>query len=112
MNTVSIFKMKKIITTLLAVMAFVPMLAQSFNDDYASVGVYDTWELSPFRTGVLSGNVQVIENHLYSQNGVNRTGHILGIQRSRFGSNTFGARVDLNSPVTIGKDGKYVHALV
>ena len=112
MNTVSIFKMKKIITTLLAVMAFVPMLAQSFKDDYASVGVYDTWELSPFRRGVLSGNVQVIENHLYSQNGVNRTGHILGIQRSRFGSNTFGARVDLNSPVTIGKDGKHVHALV
>ena len=115
MNTVSIFKMKKIITTLLAVMAFVPMLAQSFNDDYASVGVYDTWEQSPFRRGVLSGNVQVIENHLYSQNGVNRTGHILGIQRSRFGSNTFGARVDLNSPVTIGrdeKDKKYVHALV
>ena len=92
-----------------------PLLAQSMNGDYKSVGVYDTWEQSPFRTGVLSGNVQVIENHLYSQNGVNRTGHILGIQRSRFGSNTFGARVDLNSPVTIGrdeKDEKYVHALV
>lgn len=89
-----------------------PLLAQSMNGDYKKVGVYDTWEQSPFRTGVLTGNVQVIENHLYSQNGVNRTGHILGIQRSRFGSNTFGARVDLNSPVTIGRDGKFVHALV
>lgn len=107
--------MKKIISTILATVAFMPLLAQSMNGDYKNVGVYDTWELSPFRTGVLSGNVQVIENHLYSQNGVNRTGHILGIQRSRFGSNTFGARVDLNSPVTIGrdeKDEKYVHALV
>lgn len=89
-----------------------PLLAQSMNGDYKNVGVYDTWEQSPFRTGVLTGNVQVIENHLYDANGVNRTGHILGIQRSRFGSNTFGARVDLNSVVTIGRDGKYVHALV
>ncbi|MBP3744476.1 MAG: hypothetical protein J6I34_03565 [Prevotella sp.] len=104
--------MKKIISTILATVAFMPLLAQSMNGDYKNVGVYDTWEQSPFRTGVLTGNVQVIENHLYDANGVNRTGHILGIQRSRFGSNTFGARVDLNSPVTIGRDGKYVHALV
>ncbi len=104
--------MKKIISTILATVAFMPLLAQSMNGDYKSVGVYDTWEQSPFRTGVLTGNVQVIENHLYDANGVNRTGHILGIQRSRFGSNTFGARVDLNSVVTIGRDGKYVHALV
>ena len=104
--------MKKIISTILATVAFMPLLAQSMNGDYKSVGVYDTWEQSPFRTGVLTGNVQVIENHLYDANGVNRTGHILGIQRSRFGSNTFGARVDLNSPVTIGRDGKFVHALL
>lgn len=104
--------MKKIISTILATVAFMPLLAQSMNGDYKSVGVYDTWEQSPFRTGVLTGNVQVIENHLYDANGVNRTGHILGIQRSRFGSNTFGARVDLNSVVSIGRDGKYVHALV
>ena len=86
--------------------------AQSFKDDYAGIGVYDTWEQSPFRTGQLEGNVQVIKNHLYSASGVNRTGHILGIQRSRFGSNTFGARVDLQSAATIGRSGKYVHALV
>ena len=85
---------------------------QSMKDDYKSIGVYDTWELSPFRTGVLEGNVQVVANHLYAATGVNRTGHILGIQRSRFGSNTFGARVDLNSTVSIGRSGKYVHALV
>ncbi len=102
---------KILMISLLAVMSL-NSAAQSFNDDYQSVGVYDTWELSPFRTGQLNGNVQVIKNHLYSASGVNRTGHILGVQRSRFGSNTFGARVDLNSPVTIGRSGKYVHALV
>ena len=93
-------------------MACMAAQAQSMKDDYKSIGVYDTWELSPFRTGELQGNVQVVENHLYSASGVNRTGHILGIQRSRFGSNTFGARVDLNSTVSIGRSGKYVHALV
>ena len=97
-----------------AALAFCCMTAQaqSMNEDYAGIGVYDTWEQSPFRTGELQGNVQVIKNHLYSASGVNRTGHILGIQRSRFGSNTFGACVTLKSPVTIGRNGKYVHALV
>ena len=97
-----------------AALAFCCMTAQaqSMNEDYAGIGVYDTWEQSPFRTGELQGNVQVIKNHLYSASGVNRTGHILGIQRSRFGSNTFGARVTLQSPVTIGCNGKYVHVLV
>ncbi|MBQ8050897.1 MAG: dockerin type I repeat-containing protein [Bacteroidaceae bacterium] len=104
--------MKKILMVIVVALTSVHVAGQSFKDDYKSVGVYDTWELSPFRTGVLAGNAQVIKNHLYSASGVNRTGHILGVQRSRFGSNTFGARVDLNSPVTIGRSGKYVHALV
>ena len=34
------------------------------NQDYKSLGVYDTWEASPFRTGKLSGNYAVIDNHL------------------------------------------------
>lgn len=88
-------------------------LAQSFGEGtYKSVGVYDTWEHSPFRTGELKGNTAVIANHLYNASGVNRTGHIVGIQRSRFGSNTFGVRINLNEPVSIGRQGKYVHALV
>ncbi len=104
--------MKKILSTFFVLMAALMAQAQSMNEDYAGIGVYDTWEQSPFRTGELQGNVQVIKNHLYSASGVNRTGHILGIQRSRFGSNTFGARVTLKSPITIGRNGKYVHALV
>ncbi|MBR6648485.1 MAG: hypothetical protein IKL29_03805, partial [Bacteroidaceae bacterium] len=34
------------------------------TQDYKSLGVYDTWEASPFRTNKLSGNYGVIDNHL------------------------------------------------
>ena len=53
----------------LAALAF-PMFASAQTEitfetqDYKSIGVYDTWEASPFRTGVLKGNYQVIDNHL------------------------------------------------
>ena len=61
------------------------------TQDYKSVGVYDTWEASPFRTGALNGNYAVIDNHLTyvdDQLGVapNPSSKILAIQRSRFGS--------------------------
>ncbi len=32
------------------------------QQDYKSIGVYDTWEHSPFRTGKLQGNVGIIAN--------------------------------------------------
>ena len=32
------------------------------SEDYKSITVYDKWEKSPFRTGVLSGNAAVTEN--------------------------------------------------
>ena len=31
-------------------------------DSYKSIGVYDTWENSPFQTGALTGNVAVVDN--------------------------------------------------
>ena len=40
---------------------------------------------------------------------VNDSKKILGIQRSRFGSNTFGARIDLNTPFNINPTLQYVH---
>ena len=92
--------------------------AQTFvtfdTQDYKSVGVYDTWEESPFRTGTLEGNAQVI-NNCFNNTGAgisNKTTKILGVQRSRFGSNTFGVRVDLNSPLSTSETTKYVHVLV
>ena len=32
------------------------------SNDYKAVGVYDMWEQSPFRTGVLKGNAAVTNN--------------------------------------------------
>lgn len=32
------------------------------TQDYKSVGVYDRWEHSPFRTGELAGNCEVVDN--------------------------------------------------
>ena len=81
--------------------------------DYKSVGVYDTWEESPFRTGELKGNAAVIDNFLPTTNDngdvVNDSKKIVGVQRSRFGSNTFGVRVDLNTPFDLTPEYIYVH---
>lgn len=80
---------------------------------YKSVGVYDTWEESPFRTGELKGNAAVIDNFLPTTNDngdvVNDSKKIVGVQRSRFGSNTFGVRVDLNIPFDLTPEYIYVH---
>lgn len=85
--------------------------------DYKSVGVYDTWEESPFRTGVLKGNYAVIDNHLkYVDEQLaispNPSEKILAIQRSRFGSNTFGVRIDLNETFELTPQTKYIHVKV
>lgn len=87
------------------------------SKDYKSIGVYDTWEQSPFRTGRLQGNVAVVPNHLNGADGrtgavPNGSGHMLGIQRSRHGSNTFGARIDLNETFELTPSVKYVHVLI
>lgn len=87
------------------------------TEDYKSIGVYDTWEQSPFRTGVLKGNYAVIDNHLQyvdDQLGVapNESSKILAIQRSRFGSNTFGVRIDLKETFELTPTAKYLHVKV
>lgn len=80
---------------------------------YKSVGVYDTWEESPFRTGELKGNAAVIDNFLPTTNDngdvVNDSKKIVGVQRSRFGSNTFGVRVNLKTPFDLTPEYVYVH---
>ena len=86
-------------------------------DSYKAIGVYDTWEKSPFRTGQLQGNVQVVNNHLNEvdeEMGItpNGTKKILAVQRSRFGSNTFGARVDLKNTFELTTTTQYVHVFI
>ena len=114
-------KLKKY--TLIAALAL-PMAAAAQTasvtfdtDDYKAVSVYDSWENSPFRSGTLKGNIAVIDNHLNQVDSVigeapNPTEKILAIQRSRFGSNQFGARIDLKKTFSLSPTIQYVHVLI
>lgn len=87
------------------------------TDDYNSVGVYDAWENSPFRSGTLQGNAAVIDNPHTEVSDIlgtapNPTAKVLGVQRSRYGSNQFGARIDLKTPFSLKPETQYVHVLV
>lgn len=82
----------------------------------ASVSVFDTWENSPFRTGKLKGNIKVIDNPFkvvdeITGNG-NKSDKVLAFQRSRFGSSTFGARVELAEPLALTPKTQYVHVKI
>lgn len=92
------------------------------NQNYKALGVYDTWKKSPFRsqngqTAALEGNVQVVSNIDKNYDEIlkatpNASDNVLGFQRSRFGSNTFGARIDLKQPFALTKETKYVHVMI
>ena len=108
---------------LAAAIAMLPSVSSATDIDfesengYKSIGVYDVWEESPFRTGVLQGNFAVTPNPDKSDNEAtgepgNSTDMVLGAQRSRFGSNRFGVRVDLNETFELTPTVKYVHVLI
>ena len=92
------------------------------NQNYKSLGVYDSWHKSPFRSqnkqaAALEGNVQVVSNIDKKYDEIlkatpNASNNVLGFQRSRFGSNTFGARIDLKQPFALTKETKYVHVMI
>ena len=86
------------------------------TDDYKKIGVYDSWEQSPFRTGTLQGNAAVATNpdtNVDAMLGVapNATGKVLALQRSRYGSNTYGVRIDLKEPIRMTKQLQYIHVM-
>lgn len=86
-------------------------VAQQFEKtDYRRLDVYDTWEASPFRTGQLEGNIAVCANPY--ADAANHSAHVLAIQRSRYGSNTFGARIDLAHPFELTPEARYIHVLI
>ena len=115
------------IYTIIAALAL-PMAASAQNTErklcdfesaeaYRSIKVYDTWENSPFRNNSVEGNIQVVQNHLNDADPVrgfvpNPSRHILAVQRSRFGSNTFGALVGLKEPFAQTKTVQYVHVKI
>lgn len=83
---------------------------------YKSIGVYDSWDESPFRSQnganpLLKGNVAVIDNPDVTEEG-NASAKVLMVQRSRYGSNQFGARIDLNTPFELTTTTKYVHVMI
>ncbi len=91
----------------------------SFEDagQYKSLGVYDSWVESPFRTSELSGNVKVITNELTDENPIigtapNPSSKILAFQRSRWGGNLFGARIDLTTPLLLSPTPQYAHVFI
>ena len=77
--------------------------------DYKSLGVYDKWEHSPFRSGKLKGNWKIVDNPDTINN---KSKKVLAFQRSRFASNIFGARIDLKNPLPLDPSGKMVHVLI
>ena len=86
------------------------------SEDYKSITVYDKWEESPFRTGLLIGNAAVTENPDVKVDEVlgvapNPTGKVVALQRSRFGSNAFGVRIDLKEPIRMTKQLQYIHVM-
>lgn len=97
---------------LLALTAWMPVRAQVITFDEATVpqvGVWDAWADSPFTTGRLRGNCQVVDNP--QRDGINPSARVLGIQRSLLGSNLYGARVDLPHEMQfmLSPDEQYVH---
>lgn len=90
------------------------------DTNYKSVGVYDArWEQSPFRTNAIDGSkyAAVVDNPQQGEAEVlgyapNATSRVLAVQRSRFGSNTFGARIDLSEPFDLGTTTQYVRAMI
>lgn len=77
--------------------------------DFKSLTVYDVWEQSPFRTGALTLTPQLTPNPLVDTR--NSSENVVGAQRSRFGSNRFGLRVDLPDSefFELTPEVKYVH---
>ena len=84
--------------------------------DYANIRVYDPWEESPFRTGLLTGHAGVADNPDKSVDKVlgvapNTTDKVVALQRSRFGGNAFGVRIDLKEPIRVTKQLQYIHVM-
>ncbi len=78
--------------------------------EYARVGVYDTWEESPFRTGAIAqperyvGLTENPDKAVDARTGVvpNPSATVLAVQRSRYGGNAFGVRIDLDQAFCLG----------
>ena len=109
--------MKKYILSILsASMITVAGMAQSINinfeqNNHKAISTSDYWVDSPFRTGLLAGQVQIVDNPA-PETGVNETAKVLAFNRSRYGSHLYGARIDLKTPIQLSATPTYIHVLV
>lgn len=115
--------MKKIHKYILPAALLLPVAANAEAIDfetesgYTSVEMYDVWEQSPLRTGKITGNCAVIDNPYVDLVNVstglpaNTSEKVLGAQRSRFGSNRYGVRINLAESDYVAADHttQYVH---
>ena len=106
-----------------ALIAMLPVAAMGQTIDfetetgYTGIGVYDCWEQSPLRLNTIAGNYAITDNPDTSENEIlgyapNPSAKVLGAQRSRFGSNRMGARVDLAETFELTTTTKYVHVML
>lgn len=86
------------------------------HEGYTNLSMYDCWEDSPFRTGKLALTPRIIDNpdtevDEILQFAPNDSPKVVGAQRSRFGSNRFGVRVDLSEEdqFELTPTTRYVH---
>ena len=80
-------------------------LCQFEETDYNAISTYDYWDKSPFNTGKLTGQIDVVDNP-YSDD-INGSGKVLAFQRSRYGSHLYGARIDLTTPIELSPTPQY-----
>ena len=112
-------KNKYIFSAALLTVSMVAQAQTSINfetEDYKAIGVYDQWEESPFRTGKLAGNAAVCDNPDTGVDpilgvAINTSEKVVAFQRSRFGGNAYGVRIDLKEPFRLTKDLQYVHVM-
>ena len=88
------------------------------SEDYKAISVYDSWEESPFRaaTPVIDFDAAVVDNPDTAADAVlgvapNATEKVVKLRRSRYGSNTFGVRIDLKEPIRMTKQLQYIHIM-
>ena len=114
--------MKKTTILLSAALMFFGLTAKAQTtitfdaEDYKAIGVYDKWEESPFRTGELEGNAGIALNPSTTPDAVlgvapNSSEKVVAFQRSRYGSNVYGVRIDLKEPIRVTKQLQYIHIM-
>ena len=88
------------------------------SEDYKAISVYDAWEGSPFRaeTPVIDFEAGVVDNPDSAVDPIlgaapNGTEKVVKLRRSRYGSNTFGVRIDLKEPIRMTKQLQYIHIM-